>query len=167
MQCKVENDVCIVYDIGFRLTGSLEYTILNDVCGYDPMEMMISFALTGSMGEPDIEKKINPMFPGYAFNVSLLGKPGKIKEIIGCDKVKAMSGVSDVVINHYPGEEITEAMRGLLTQIIVRVLGTASDINDLKQKMYSIYNNIQILSESGENMLLRGMEEADFEGVLL
>ena len=33
MQCKVEDGVCVVYDIGFRLTGSLEYSMLEASCG--------------------------------------------------------------------------------------------------------------------------------------
>ena len=54
MQCKVEDGTCYVYDLGFRLTGSLEYKILERVCGYNPLEMMITFALTGKMGEKSI-----------------------------------------------------------------------------------------------------------------
>lgn len=51
-----------VYDIGYRLTGSLEYINLKEVCGYDPLDMLIRFALTGDMGEPDIAKKADPYF---------------------------------------------------------------------------------------------------------
>jgi biotin carboxylase len=55
MQCLVEDGNCIVYDIGYRLTGSLEYKLLEKVCGYNPLDMMIKFALTGSMYEGDLE----------------------------------------------------------------------------------------------------------------
>ena len=51
MQCKIEDGTCYVYDLGYRLTGSLEYKILERVCGYNPLEMMICHALTGKMGE--------------------------------------------------------------------------------------------------------------------
>ncbi len=57
MQCKLKDDVCYVYDLGFRLTGSLEYKILERVCGYNPLEMMICHALTGRMGDDSIADK--------------------------------------------------------------------------------------------------------------
>lgn len=58
MQCKIVDGECIVYDIGFRLTGSLEYINLKEMCGFDPLDMMIEFALTGSMGEPELSQKL-------------------------------------------------------------------------------------------------------------
>lgn len=169
MQCKLENDELIVYDIGFRLTGSMEYKILNRVCGFDPLKMMINFALTGSMSKEDISEKVDAGFihsGKYAFNVSLLSKPGKIADIIGCDDVMAMPQVEDVVIAHYPGEEITESMKGLLAQITVRILGTADSIEEMKQTMFKIYDIIDIISDEGESLKLMGLEVSDVDGTL-
>ena len=71
MQCKVEDGCCLVYDIGYRLTGSLEYKIQKSVCGYDPVEMLIHFAITGKMCDENTEKRIDPFLGGkYAYNVS-------------------------------------------------------------------------------------------------
>lgn len=169
MQCKLENGVCIVYDIGFRLTGSLEYKIIKKICGYDPLEMMIHFALTGKMADESIADKAMPNYDKlgkYAFNVSVLSKPGKIAEIIGCDDVLAMPQVEDVVIAHYPGEEITESMKGLLAQITVRILGTADSIEEMKQTMFEIYDTLDIISEKGESLKLMGLEVSDVDGTL-
>ena len=167
MQCKVEKDTCIVYDIGYRLTGSLEYKIFENICGYNPLDMMIRYAITGSMGEEDIEKKINPFMNGlYGYNVSVLAAPGKISGIIGCNDVMNQSGTIDVVQEHFPGEEITDAMRGLLSQISVRVLGSARDIPELKQRMHDAYDAIHIIGKDGNELKLSGMEDADFEDVL-
>ena len=79
MQCKVEDGTCYLYDLGFRPTGSLEYKLLNRICGYNPLEMMIRFALTGKMGEESIAEKAVPEFKTPAFNVSCLCAPGTIK----------------------------------------------------------------------------------------
>lgn len=167
MQCKVEDGVCYVYDLGFRLTGSLEYKVLERVCGYNPLEMMIRFALTGKMGEESIEGKAIPEFKTPAFNVSCLCAPGTIKSITGTDKVKAMPEVEDVVVAHAPGETITEDMRGLLSQIAVRVLGSVNAKEDLLPTMQRIGGTIQIIGQDGEPLLLPGIEKGDIEGFVL
>lgn len=164
MQCKVEDGRCYVYDLGYRLTGSLEYKILERVCGYNPLEMMIRFALTGKMGEESIADSVVPEFKTPAFNVSCLCAPGTIRAITGLDEVRQMPEVEDVVVAHVPGETITEQMRGLLAQITVRVLGSVSDKNDLLPIMQRIDNTIRIIGAYGEQLLLPGVEYDDVDG---
>lgn len=167
MQCKVENGTCYVYDIGYRLTGSLEYKILERVCGYNPLEMMICHALTGKMGEDSIAERAVPEFKTPAFNVSCLCAPGTIKEIKGHDEVKAMPEVEDVVIAHTPGETITEQMKGLLAQITVRVLGSVESKEQLLPTMQKIDNTIHIVGSEGEELLLPGIEYDDVNGFVM
>lgn len=169
MQCKVENGTCYVYDLGFRLTGSLEYKILERVCGYNPLEMMIAFALTGKMGEGEesIAAKAVPEFKAPAFNVSCLCAPGTIKSITGVEEVKFFKEVEDVVIAHAPGETITEQMKGLLAQITVRALGSVEKKEDLLPVMQRIDDTIHIIGEHDEELLLPGIEPEDIEHYVL
>lgn len=167
MQCKVEDGTCYVYDLGYRLTGSLEYKILERVCGYNPLEMMICFALTGKMGEESIADKAIPEFKAPAFNVSCLCASGTIKEITGVEEVKQMAEVEDAVLAHVPGETITEQMRGLLAQITVRVLGSVLTKDDLLPTMQRIDSTIHIIGENGEELLLPGIEYSDIEGYVI
>ncbi len=165
MQCKIEDGVCVAYDIGYRLTGTLEYKNFMDACGYDPLEMLIHFALTGRMCEKEIH--VDPMFNGaYPFNVSLLAKPGKIADIVGIGEARTIPGVIDAVVAHYPGEEITEAMKGLLAQITVRILGTAQRKEDVIPTMKRIEQTIKIVSDQGENLRLPGIEDEDINDVI-
>ena len=167
MQCKIVADECIVYDIGYRLTGSLEYINIKEMCGFDPLDMMIHFALTGDMGEPELDKKVDAYLGGkYSFNVSVLSKPGKIAEIRGLEKVKSMPEVIEAVVAHPEGDVITENMVGLLAQITVRILGKADSIEQMKSAMYAIHDTIQVISDKGENLVLPGMEDTDFEGTI-
>ena len=167
MQCKVDDGTCYVYDLGYRLTGSLEYKILERVCGYNPLEMMIQFALTGKMGEESIADKTTPEFATPAFNVSCLCAPGLIKDIIGVEEVRSFPEVEDVVIAHTAGETITEQMRGLLSQITVRVLGSVQTKEELLPIMQKIDNTIHILSSDGIDLLLPGIEYNDIEGFVI
>ena len=167
MQCKVEDGTCYVYDLGFRLTGSLEYKILERVCGYNPLEMMIIHALTGKMGIASIADKAIPEFKTPAFNVSCLCAPGKINKISGIEEAKSMPEVEDVVIAHTPGETITPQMKGLLAQITVRVLGSVKSKEELLPVMQRIGNTIHIVSDRGEELLLPGIEYSDIEGFVI
>jgi len=167
MQCKVEDGTCYVYDLGYRLTGSLEYKILERVCGYNPLEMMICHALTGKMGEESIEDRAVPEFKTPAFNVSCLCAPGTITKIEGIDAVKAMPEVEDVVIAHTSGETITEQMKGLLAQITVRVLGSVANKEQLLPTMQKIDNTIHIVGSNGEELLLPGVEYEDINGFVM
>ena len=167
MQCKIVDGTCLVYDIGYRLTGSLEYINLKGMCGFDPLDMMITHALTGSMGVPDIADRVDPYLGGkYSYNVSLLCKPGKIAKITGLDEIRALPGVFDVVVAHPVGDTITEAMKGRLAQITVRILGRADDIPSMKAEMLEIQRLGHVISETGEEMILPGMEESDFVGTI-
>ena len=140
---------------------------LKRMCGFDPLDMMITFALTGETGEPDIRKKIDPYLGGkYSYNVSLLCKPGKVAEIKGLEKIKGIPGVFEVVVAHPVGDTITEAMKGRLAQITVRILGGADDITTMKNEMLDIQKFAHVISDTGEEMILPGMEESDYVGTI-
>jgi hypothetical protein len=145
MQSRVVDGECWVYDIGYRLTGSLEYINLKEMCGYDPLDMLIRFALTGDMGEPEISKKADPYFGGkYTYNVSLLCKPGKIAQIVGLEEVEKLPGVIRAVVAHPAGDEITPKMRGLLAQI-TELVNMTSFIYKIKQGKPQIIIECDIL----------------------
>lgn len=163
MQCKVEDDTCVVYDIGYRLTGSLEYINLEKSCGYNPLEMLINFAVTGKMTEQNPESLIRPETMKPSFNVSFLAKPGTIAKIEGIDVVKSFPEVSEVVVEHCPGETITENMRGLLAQIAIRVLGTVDRKEQLYDAIHKIEDAISIVSTEGNEMKLVGIDAKDIE----
>lgn len=162
MQCKVEGSDVVVYDIGYRLTGSLEYKILEKTCGYNTMDLMIHFALTGDMADFSLDTVVNPYLGKKAYNISFLGKPGKIKSIRGIDEAKQVSGVLDTVIEHYEGEVITEEMKGLLAQICIRILGVVDNNDDNCNAIRKIQDMISIQSEDCMEMKLPGLEIEDF-----
>jgi len=169
MQCKVEDGTCYVYDIGFRLTGSLEYKLLGRACGYDPLEMLIRHALTGRMAlDPEAAAaRIDPAGMSPCYNVSCLCSPGLIREITGLEEIRMREDVIDVLLTHFPGHRITEQMKGLLAQITVRVLGCVQKTEDLYPAMALVGRQLHILSDEGKELLLPGIEREDIENVIL
>lgn len=167
VQCKVVDSVCYAYDIGYRLTGSLEYINLYETCGYNPLEMMINFAIYGKMTDEEIDNKIDPYLHGrYAYNVSCLANKGTIREIKGIETVLNYPFVDRLFLSHLPGERITEEMEGRLSQIAIRVLGHADSKDDVYDCMREIHDGISILSEDNQELLMDGLNEGDLMEVL-
>lgn len=153
-QFFIDDGIPKVYDIGFRLTGTLESKIIDAICGFDPMERMIEFALTGNMGT-DVSGQINPHFGSeYGWNVSFLVDPGKIANIQGVEQIKHSKGVIDAVLNHSIGDTIGEDKKGNLTQVVLRVLGHSSSLVEMSNDMNHVYNELKVTSDKGEDMLL-------------
>src|SRR5699024_2148310 len=167
MQCLVQDDECIVYDIGYRLTGTLEYKLMNDIYNYDPLEMLIRFALTGRMSEENLSEVIEPIWKSYACNVSFLMKPGTIKTIKGIEKIKEIPGVIDAVIEHGEGDSLPVEAIGMLMQIMLRVFATAESKEELKGKLDEIYDYLEVIGENDEDLLLQGLDTREIEGMLL
>jgi hypothetical protein len=167
MQCKVEDGTCYVYDIGYRLTGSLEYKLLKNAFCIDPLEMLIRFSLTGEMLDVQEPFDIDPCAMKPSYNVSCLCAPGTINRFEGIDRVRCIPGVIDVVPAYYPGSVITEQMKGLLAQIAIRVLGAVESKYSLYDTMKEIDQVLSIVSEDGSNLLLPGIEQSDIEGYVL
>lgn len=167
IQCLVQDNECIVYDIGYRLTGTLEYKLMHQIDGYDPLEMLIRFALTGKMSEKNLKEIIKPIWKQYACNVSFLMKPGTIREIKGIDKIKEMPGVVDTVLSHEIGDTLPEEAKGMLKQIMLRVFAVANSEEELKKKLNEVYHLLEVYGEDNENLLLEGLDTSEIEGVLL
>lgn len=158
MQCVISNGIPKVYDLGLRLTGSLEYYMLEKLCGFNPMEMLIQFALTGSMGD-SIKDKVDPYLDRkYGWNISFLMKPGKIESTEGIDTVRSMTDVLAAVVAHDVGEEILETEKGLLKQICCRVLGASETIENMEETIKEAEKAYKVLDHEGKSLLLPVMD---------
>lgn len=167
MQCLVKDGECIVYDIGFRLTGTLEYKLMKRIDDYDPLEMMIRFAITGKMAEHSLQDTVTPYWNQYACNVSFLAMPGVVDKINGLEDIKNIPGVVDAVLAHVEGDEIPESARGTLKQIILRVFAVASSQEKLEAILNDIYSKLEVISSEGDNMLMGGFDTSQLGGTLI
>lgn len=155
MQNIIEDDVCHVYDIGYRLTGSLEYKILENLYHYNPLKMLINFAITGEMHEREWDESIiTPYWCKYAYNVTISAKPGRIGRIDGVDLIKNLSGVFDVQYNHIAGEEIPRQSKGTLDQVVLRVFCVVDDEDRIWHIIDKIREYFKIMDEEDHDMCL-------------
>lgn len=161
IQSFVENGECIFYEMGYRLTGSLEYKIIEKLNGINPMEMMISHALTGNMGFDGDRVSFNPNHKLFGCNITFIARPGRIGKIVGLEKVIAIPGVIDVVPTYKEGDIVHESVRGTLKQVVVRAFATAETKAELASIMDKIHNSIDVVSTEGESMLLGKFDVKD------
>lgn len=155
IQTFVENGECIFYEMGLRLTNSLEYILLENIGGYNPLEMMVRFALTGKMSEDPTKLLPDPFFGGrYAGNLTFLIRPGTIGKVEGVDETSKIPGVIRLVQTYYPGDTIPEQAWGTLLQVVLRVLIAADTREELIETMRQATRHIRVFSDRGEDLLL-------------
>ncbi len=142
------------YEMGYRLTGTQEYHILEHECGINTMKMMVDYSLTGQMSNQDISEHINPDYSKCYCLINFLVKPGTIGQMLGTELTASFPEVFNTVYEHRPGDTIPESAIGTLRQIAFRVFLKASSRHELALVMQRIHKTVSILSDLGENMLL-------------
>lgn len=155
IQAFVDGDYFRFYDIGFRLTGTQEYHILENLCGYNPLKMLVDYSLTGKMGKGDISRLVDPHFNGkHACNITFLMKPSVIGEFVGLEEVEELEGVLKVIKNHQIGDEVPKSVIGTLNQVVLRVLAVSDSRENLKNLIKDIIEKVDIYSDKGKSVIL-------------
>ena len=157
IQSFVEEGKCIFYEIGYRITGSLEYKIIEHASGFNPIEMMIQQAISDS-SIVDIEKLANPHFTNHYCNITFPAYPGTIETISGVNEILKMPNVIDVVLSYDEGDEIPQKALGTLAQVVARVFAHAGTKEELILVMDDIHHKFKVTSVTGENMLLPSLD---------
>ncbi len=164
MQCIIKDGAAVVYDIGYRLTGSLEHYLAQALAGYSPLDMLISYALTGCMTDDDrIWEKIENGRNKLAFNISFLMRPGTIDHFEGLEDIESMPDVIAWIKAHVEGETLPPEAKGELRQIALRVLGIADGIEDLEDTVLDIQQQVRIISTDGYDLKLPGITHGDLK----
>lgn len=154
MQGLVRDGVFYTYDIGYRITPTREYRVIEELCGYNPLAMLLHFAVTGSMGEPGLSTLADPVHDRYGYNVSVLVRPGTIGRYRGLDEVAQIPGVLSVGTSLSEGETLPEEGWGQLRQIAVRVIGTAETPHDIATTMRRIGDLTEIIDGAGGSLVI-------------
>ena len=156
MQAFWRDGKVYIYDVGYRLTGTQEYNLLSCICGYNPLEMMVDYALTGRMGEKDIEPLADPHFGGkYAGIVTYLMMPGTIKEFVGIQEIEQTDGVIKFLLNHEAGETVSEDRLGTLGQIAARAFVVADGKEQLEEIRGRVMSALKVIGTDGKDLLIR------------
>ena len=156
IQAFVDDEKYIYYDIGYRLTGTQEYNIIEEINGFNPLKMMIDYSINGKMGNIEIDTLNDPMFKGmHACNLTFLAHPGKISAFKGIDLINMYPGIIKTVINHNIGEEINADAIGTLNQVVFRVFGVTESKESLMILIDYVIKCFDVLDDNMESILIQ------------
>ena len=136
--------------MGYRVNGNDDFKVIRKYNGIDFMKMLISYSLTGSMG--DSLKKDNPVFRQYTCTLCMYlhgGTVGKVEyaPLIGKE------GIDDICLLKHVGSVVDENGTNGQKAMLVKVsAGTIPEIIDM---IHFIQSNTVIEDTEGRNMLLR------------
>jgi len=153
LQSFVENGTYIIYEMGYRLTGSIEHHCFDRQYGFNHLKAIIDFSI-GNRVDSSIVKSINPMECNMA-NVTLLLKKGTIASIEGLDQVKLLPEVVSYHLSYGIGDKIDDSVLGKLAQVGVRVLLVAKSHVELINAMDTVKDLITIIDDKGNDMIIR------------
>lgn len=153
MQSFIENGKCVVYEMGYRLTGSIEHHLISKATGFNPLEAIVNFAVGNTVDLSEVCKIDSGK--GFLANVSLLVTPGVIAEYKGVEEAKLVEGVLHVFLSYGTGTRLGTEIMGRLAQIAVRVLLYAENRQELIERMEQVKNLVRVLDQDGKDLLLK------------
>lgn len=145
---------CPFYEMGLRFNGAKQYNLLKEECNFSTMDMMIEYALSGEISDIDITELADPDFKHIYCTLSILGKPGKVTEVIGVDQLRSFPEVLDVSQWYYGGEMLSEKLLGTQRQILCRVTLKTDNRTEMAAAIDKVYETFDVLNECGESMLI-------------
>lgn len=152
IQAIVHDGQLYCYEAGIRLNGCKTYQIFEYEFGYNTMEHLMEFALTGSMGE---HIDFTPKFRRWYATLNVLGRPGaKIAEFRGVEELETYPWLIHIARKNRPGDVIPEDSAGTLVQDTTRIHVLADTKEELIERIDKVNELYQILDENGENIIL-------------
>lgn len=142
-----------IFEMGYRLNGGNDYFLVEQEHGISYMNMLISYALTGSMGD-DI-KKNNPHFSAYHSNYIIYAHGGTISTVV-CPETGEIEGIDQIQSCAIPGARIVED--GSTGQRAFSFKITSKTLNDLKHTILDINERVKVINTEGENILFKPFE---------
>lgn len=158
MQGYYDGNRVTFYEMGCRLGGS--YFNHEQAClGYNAMDMIIRFALTGQMVD-DINKisKESAKYEKYAFdcNYLLKGTDETVALIVGMEKVEAMPECIEIQkyrdVGYHYGKDRTVDRPIMVAEVV------ANNKEEVKRIVNYINNEFDVFNEQGESLLMEKLD---------
>ena len=151
LQGFYENGEFYIHEIGYRLNGGYTYKIVEYYSGYNQIQELIRFSLTGTMDSTSIHKS-DPYFRGKGLVLTLALRTGTIAEIVGVDEAKGIEGVIDCITLHDVGDKLTSVCT--TAQVFAYVICVAKDLLGLRNTVSRVIDTIRVIDTNGNDMIL-------------
>ena len=155
LQSFIEDGVPLLYEPGYRLNGAREQYIYGETNGINAIDLLLHFALTGSMAKESLAQKSDPYLNGKcACMLSPSICVGKVASIKGVDKVRLHPSVKEFIYINQEGDEVKKEELGTLRQIAYRVFLVENSWKKLKEAVDYVQNTVEYFDENGNSMII-------------
>ena len=152
MQSFNENGKYIIYEMGYRLTGSIEQHLMEKSHNFNHLKAILNYAVDNTIDVTPLDT-IN-LENAIMANVTLLLSEGTINHYVGEDEAMNIPGVLHIHSSYPVGTVIDGNVMGKLAQVGIRVLLYADNRQQLLERMDLVKNSLQVISTEGNDMLL-------------
>lgn len=161
VQFFVEGNQFFAYDPGFRLQGEAPHIAILAVNGFDHRQMLLNFALTGSMGVDDLESRNDFLLRGKrACTLWVLLKSGIIRDIRGLDSIRRDPCVVFVLQRFEEGDRVATDMVGTERQVLARIYMVADSGDKLAQKVEQFKSDLSVVDSEDNDMIVDWLDPA-------
>lgn len=158
IQGFAEDDDFYINEIGYRLNGGFTYKFNEYFNGYNQVQELLRFSLTGEMDSNAISKT-NPEFNGIGLLVTISLKEGVIGRIEGLETIRHHHCVLDIIPQHFVGDDLRA--HGTSAQIFGYAFCVASGKEELKEALDFVRANLVVEDTHGRNMLIGIIDAAN------
>lgn len=142
------DDGIFVFEMGYRINGNNDYTIIEKENGLNYCHMLINYSITGSMG-CNLDKD-NPFFKKYYGTFVILLHAGRIAKI-DCETLRHAKGIEDIYLTKQVGDVVLDRATNVHKSGLIKF--SADTIDEAKQMVHFIQTHLRIEDENGKNML--------------
>lgn len=148
-----------VYDTGFRLQGEAPHLLMKAIHGFDQREMLINYALTGSMGDIELAEVDGANLRGkWASTLWFLLKSGKIAKIEGLKDIQDDKRIVANIQRLVEGNEVLPEWIGNEKQVLTRLYLVCDTKEELASCLKEYQEKVKVYDIEGNNMVLRGFD---------
>lgn len=137
-----------VFEMGYRLNGGNDFHIIEEFNHINHMKMLISYSLTGSMGD-DIRKN-NPKFDKIIVTFLFYVHGGTVGTV-EYEQLNSIPEVIAVTQKVFPGTHVIEDGTTRQEAIVVKMHGNSME--DIVELIHKAQACVTILDDNGDNML--------------
>ncbi len=137
------------FEMGFRVNGNNDFKVIRKYNDIDFMKMLISYSLTGDMG--DSLSKDNPKFKEYYCTFVVHLSSGTIG-VIDTGNLPNVKNIDDISIWRKPGDVVPST--GTNAHKTGMIKFSAKTLDQVAETVDTIYKNLIIKDTDGNNMFM-------------
>lgn len=147
-----ENGKYIIYEMGYRLTGSIEQHLMEEKHNFNHLKAILNYAVGNTIDTTPLESI--DLNEAIMANVTLLLSEGTIDHYVGEKETMNIPGVLHIHKSYSEGTVIDDKVIGKLAQVGIRILLYADNRQQLLERMDLVKSKLRVISTENKDMLL-------------